>query len=375
MTTLTLPSRREESWRWADPEAIAAAAQLPWSDAPVDAVDYWLDLPGPRLIFVDGVFDGERSMPGRVTIEALVAGSHALGQHASGPGWALRVAADGVEDPVQVVHLASGGANHVPAAIVLAAGAAATVVETFVGSGWSNRATRIVLGDGARLMRSVRMLQVGGFVSVREEAEIGAGASLVATFLGAGEAGTRVDGALTVTGQGGFAEFGGALLTRDDQRQECAVSVRHDSVGGSSKQVWRAVAADRSTASLAARVEVARDAQQTDGEQSLRGLLLQRTATINLKPELEIFADDVKCAHGATVGELDARALFYMQSRGIPRERAQALLTRAFVADALDRIGDETVRDAFAADAEAWLDRALSAPLPLAGGVGGGLVS
>ncbi|MBL7537506.1 SufD family Fe-S cluster assembly protein, partial [Escherichia coli] len=88
------------------------------------------------------------------------------------------------------------------------------------------------------------------------------------------------------------------------QRQEAAVVVRHENVEGTSRQLWRAVAADKSAASLAARVEVARGAQQTDGEQSLRGLLLQRTATVNLKPELEIFADDVKCAHGATVGEL-----------------------------------------------------------------------
>jgi len=119
------------------------------------------------------------------------------------------------------------------------------------------------------------------------------------------------------------------------------------------------VAADRSQVSLAAAVEVARHAQKTDGEQSLRGLLLDRTATVNLKPELEIFADDVKCAHGATVGELDQRAMFYMQSRGIPRARAEAILTRAFVADALERIGDETVRAAFEADADAWLEAAL----------------
>ena len=119
------------------------------------------------------------------------------------------------------------------------------------------------------------------------------------------------------------------------------------------------VAADQSQASLAARVDVARGAQKTDGEQSLRGLLLQRTATVNLKPELEIFADDVKCAHGATVGELDRRALFYMESRGISRPRAEGLLTHAFVADALDRIGEEPVREAFLADADRWLEHAL----------------
>src|SRR6185437_3019571 len=107
--------------------------------------------------------------------------------------------------------------------------------------------------------------------------------------------------------------------------------------------------------SLAARVEVARGAQKTDGEQSLKGLLLSRTATINAKPELEIFADDVKCAHGATVGELDRDALFYMASRGIPPAEARALLTRAFVSDALARIGEQEVREAFDQAAQDWL--------------------
>ncbi|MEI9851280.1 MAG: SufD family Fe-S cluster assembly protein [Sphingomonas sp.] len=104
---------------------------------------------------------------------------------------------------------------------------------------------------------------------------------------------------------------------------------------------------------------MARDAQKTDGEQSLRGLLLQRAATINLKPELEIFADDVKCAHGATVGELDARGALLSRKPGIPEPRAKALLTRAFVGDALARIGEEAVREAFAADADRWLEAAL----------------
>jgi Fe-S cluster assembly protein SufD len=235
----------------------------------------------------------------------------------------------------------------------------ASVIESFAGSGWANRLTRISLARGARLMRSVRLMQADGFVSLREEAEVGEAASLVSVFLGVGGAGSRIDGALTLTGKGAFAEMDGALLTRGAQKQEAAVVVRHEAVEGTSRQLWRAVAADQSAASLAARVEVARDAQKTDGEQSLRGLLLKRTATVNLKPELEIFADDVKCAHGATVGELDRAALFYLQSRGIPEARATALLTRAFVADALARIGDEAVRAAFEADADKWLEAAL----------------
>jgi len=353
---LDLPSSREEAWRWADLGGLAAAAAL----APIAAPEAdFLDLPGAKLLFVDGVLDEGRSDLHRVTIGALGADQHPLGRRAGGTGWSLRLDAQAAADPVQIVHVATGQQNHVPSEIILADDAAATVVETFVGAGWQNRFTRTRLGKGARLMRSVRLLQPAGFVSLREAAEIGEAASLVSVFLGAGGQGSRIDAQLTMMGDGAFAEYGGALLTSADQKQECAARVNHAHPNGSSRQVWRAVAADRSQVSLAAAVEVARHAQKTDGEQSLRGLLLDRTATVNLKPELEIFADDVKCAHGATVGELDQRAMFYMQSRGISPVRAEAILTRAFVADALERIGDDTVRAAFEADADAWLEAAL----------------
>ncbi len=356
MSVLELPSTRDEAWRWADMGALATAAAL----APVAVSEAaFLDLPGARLLFIDGVLDAARSSLGPITIAEIEGGTHLLGRHAKGRGWSLRLDARAAAELVQVVHVATGGENHLPAEIVLADEAAATVVETFVGAGWTNRATRVALGREARLRRYVRLLQADGYASLRDEAELGAGANLVAVFLGAGGAGCRVDGAVTLAGEGGYAEIGGALLTRDALAQECAVRVRHAAPNGQSHQLWRAVAAGQSRASLAAAVEVARGAQKTDGEQSLRGLLLQRTATVNLKPELEIFADDVKCAHGATVGELDARALFYMETRGIPKPRAQALLTRAFVADALGRIEQEQVREAFVADADAWLETTL----------------
>nr|WP_208402915.1 SufD family Fe-S cluster assembly protein [Sphingomonas japonica] len=356
---MTLPSRRAEAWRWADLDALEAARAAPRAGS-ANASAHFLPIEGPRLVFVDGVFDASASTPGVVVIETIDAATdHPLGNATSGTGWSLTLAREQAVTGIQIVHVGTGGESHVPGRIVLAADAVASIVETFVGAGWANRLTRIELGEGARLMRSVRIVQAGGFVSLREEAEIGKAASLVSVFLGAGGMGSRIDGTLRVTGDGGYAELGGALLTRGEQRQECAVTVRHEALHGSSNQTWRAVAADLSAASLAARVDVARGAQKTDGVQSLRGLLLDRTATVNLKPELEIFADDVKCAHGATVGELDKRAMFYLQSRGIPEARAKALMTRAFVADAIDRIGEDAVREAFAADAEAWLDAAL----------------
>jgi Fe-S cluster assembly protein SufD len=340
--------------------ALQAAADSAPHATGVDPKSLFLDLPGPRLVFVDGAFEPAHSVPGPVQVGTIVSETtHALGGLAQGEGWMLALGREQVAGTVQIVHLGTGGESHVPARIAMGEDAVASVIETYAGAGWANRLTQITLARGARLMRSVRLLQDEGFVSIRDEAEVGEAASLVSIFLGAGAMGSRIDGRITVTGKGGYAEMGGALLTRGDQKQEAAVAVRHAALEGTSRQVWRAVAADRSVASLAARAEVARGAQQTDGEQSLRGLLLQRSATVNLKPELEIFADDVKCAHGATVGELDKRALFYLESRGIDEARAKALLTRAFVADALARIGEEAVREAFEADADRWLEAAL----------------
>jgi Fe-S cluster assembly protein SufD len=360
VTTLELPSPRLEEWRWADMAALRNAAEAEPRAPGIKPAELFLDLDGPRLLFVDGVFEPAHSRPGPVKVARFAPETkHPLGEMAQGEGWILSLGAGAAVTGVQIVHLGSGGESHVPARIDLSEDAFASVVETYAGSGWANRITQMTLARGARLMRSVRLLQADGFVSLRDEAEVGEAASLVSIFLGAGGMGSRIDGALTLTGKGAFAEMGGALLTSGTQKQETAVTVRHEAVEGTSRQLWRAVAANRSTVSLAARVEVARGAQQTDGEQSLRGLLLERGATVNLKPELEIFADDVKCAHGATVGELDQRVLFYLQSRGIPEPRAKALLTRAFVADAVSRIGEEAVRAAFEADADTWLEAAL----------------
>ena len=159
--------------------------------------------------------------------------------------------------------------------------------------------------------------------------------------------------------EGAEFELFGANIGTGLSTNEIVTNVKHIGVGGRSRQVIRSVLNGKATGSYLGKVEVARGAQQTDAEQSVKAMLLDRGATANCKPELEIFADDVKCAHGATVGELDARALFYLESRGIPPQPAKALLTRAFVADALERIGEEAVREAFMGDADKWLGGAL----------------
>jgi Fe-S cluster assembly protein SufD len=356
---LDLPSKRAESWRWSDLSALPKiAARTPVGTVP-EALP-WIDCEpdGPRLLFVDGKLAEERSNLGGVEIGplALAAPDHALARLAGGEGWALRLG--GGQAPqglVQIIHVSTGGADHLAARIELDVDARACVVETYIGEGWSNRLTGITLYKGARLMLARRVMSAAGFASLTDRATIGEGASLIATTLAAGGADTRLDGIIRLAGEGSYAEAGGALLARGRQRHDTNLVIRHEQPSGTSRQVWRSVADDRAICSVAARVEVARGAQKTDGEQSLKGLLLARSATVNAKPELEIYADDVKCAHGATVGELDRDALFYMASRGVPHAEAKALLTRAFVADSIDRIGEEKVREAFAADAAAWM--------------------
>ena len=159
--------------------------------------------------------------------------------------------------------------------------------------------------------------------------------------------------------EGADFAFDAANIGGDSATLEIVTTIRHVEQNATSRQTVRSVLGGKAVGSYLGKVAVARGADGTDSEQSVKALLLDRGATANAKPELEIYADDVKCAHGATVGELDKRALFYLQSRGIPEARATALLTHAFVGDALDRIGDEAVREAFEADAEAWLEAAL----------------
>jgi Fe-S cluster assembly protein SufD len=154
-------------------------------------------------------------------------------------------------------------------------------------------------------------------------------------------------------------ELFGANIGSGVSTNEIVTAVRHIGVGGRSRQVIRSVLGGKATGSYLGRVEVARGAQQTDAEQSVKAMLLDRGATANCKPELEIFADDVKCAHGATVGELDAMQLFYAESRGLDPLSARALLLEGFVMGLWDSASDG---DAIAEAARVALRRISSSP-------------
>src|SRR3546814_386675 len=134
----------------------------------------------------------------------------------------------------------------------------------------------------------------------------------------------------------GAAQIGGGT-----QNLEIITTVTHAEPGATSRQIVRSVLGGTATGTYLGKVAVARDAQRTDSAQDVKAMLLNRSATANAKPELEIFADDVKCAHGCAIGELDAQALYYLQSRGLPPAEAKKILLQAFVAGVFDGAEDE----------------------------------
>ena len=155
---------------------------------------------------------------------------------------------------------------------------------------------------------------------------------------------TRVDVQVRLA-RGAHFQFGGVTIGGGEATREFVTRVEHAEPEATSDQVVRAVHWGSATGNFLGRIDVARGAQKTDAAQDFKGLLLERGASANAKPELEIFADDVKCAHGAAIGEMDETARFYMAARGIPPEVANELLVRAFVADAFAALEDEAEQE------------------------------
>jgi Fe-S cluster assembly protein SufD len=225
-------------------------------------------------------------------------------------------------------------------------------------------AEKIVVPAGGKDTRSLIQDAPADAVVVKDYViEIGVGASFAMQLVNSGGQLGRIAMDITLY-EGASFELDAAMIGGGSQTVELVTIVRHFEANATSRQTVRSIAGGKATLSYLGKVAVSRDAQKTDASQSVKGMLLDRTATVNAKPELEIFADDVKCAHGATVGELDAQALFYLASRGLPPAEAKALLLRAFVSGMFDGSPDEAK---FAAAIDAALERVI-VPLPLAGG-------
>lgn len=195
----------------------------------------------------------------------------------------------------------------------------------------------IVVPAGGTFSRAI-VQDAGGVARLAISLGKGAKASIHVLNIG-GDYG-RVELDVTLHGGADFT-LGGAQLGAGGQTLEIITTVSHVEPGATSRQMVRSVLGGRATGTYLGKVAVARGADGTDAGQSVRAMLLDRSATANAKPELEIFADDVKCAHGCAVGELDARGLFYLQSRGLPPPDAKRLMLHAFIAEAFTGAVDE----------------------------------
>jgi Fe-S cluster assembly protein SufD len=245
-------------------------------------------------------------------------------------------------------------------AISLGRGAKLTLIDISVGRGvyLHNAVSEIVVGEGATLTH-IRLQDEApeAFHFSTLYAEIAAGGTYDSFALNLGSRMARTEIHAALTGEGGAAHLNGAQLLHGAQHADFTTVVQHQAPNCASRQTVKNVLADHARGVFQGRIEVARGAQKTDGYQMNQALLLSPTAEIDSKPELEIFADDVKCSHGATVGELDPVQLFYLRSRGIPENDARAILVRAFLTEALDGISHEAARAALDQAIDRWWER------------------
>jgi Fe-S cluster assembly protein SufD len=251
-------------------------------------------------------------------------------------------------------------AFHPRHSVRLAAGARLTLLE-------------VSLGDGTYLHNPVLEVQVAEdavLTHVRLQNESSEAFHLSTLYAEIAERGTYDSFALNVgsrivrtevharlNGAKGATHLNGAQLLGGSQHADFTTVVRHTAPSCTSRQTVKNVLSGRAQGVFQGRIEVAREAQKTDGYQMNQTLLLSPDAEIDTKPELEIFADDVKCSHGATVGELDADQLFYLRSRGVPDAEARSMLVRAFLAEALDAVSREDVRALLEQAVEGWWER------------------
>jgi Fe-S cluster assembly protein SufD len=374
------PGRREEAWKYTN---LAPLEQIAFHE-PMVAVDgdcpLLARLPaGPRVVLIDGRLRADltelgpglqlrrfadRPMFGdlaRPSREALVGLNTMLAED----GAMLSVDA-GVDAGSVVLASLANDLNGVPVAfhprhsIRLAAGAKLTLIEMALGAGvyLHNPVTEIVLGAGA-VLTHVRLQDEaqGAYYLSTLYADLDTGATYDSFSLTLGARLARNEMHVRLGGPGATAHLNAAQLLRDRQHADITSVVSHDAPHCSSRQTVRNVLDGHARGVFQGRIEVARAAQKTDGYQMNQALLLSPHAEIDCKPELEIYADDVKCSHGATVGALDADQLFYLRSRGVPEAEARSMLVRAFLSDALDGVADPGARAMLEAAVEHWWTR------------------
>jgi Fe-S cluster assembly protein SufD len=325
----SLPSRRDEAWRYTDLRAaLRAIPEASPKDEAAIAAGPFAALDAAETIVIINGFG-----PDRLTI--------ASGEHRT---VCLRIIASKV-----------ASAHHAALTIAVAEGGILTLLESHEGLGSdyvSDLAISLQIGSGAIVERVAILNDSAEAISVvTATVDLAANARFNQTVLTTGAKRQRFETHVSHPGQGACVRLDGVYLLGDLRHSDQTTVVTHKGEGGTTNQLTKGAVRDSARAVFQGKITVERGGDQTDARMGHHALILSERAEIDAKPELEIYADDVSCAHGNTVGALDEEALFYIRSRGVPLIEARALLISAFVGEVTDRIGHEGARQV----AQDWL--------------------
>ncbi|HKA35169.1 MAG TPA: Fe-S cluster assembly protein SufD [Thermoanaerobaculia bacterium] len=378
------PTAKDEAWRYTNPAPIVRTPFGPAEEAEPGRVEA-IPIPGgegARLVFVNGAFSAELSRGAfgpatAISLRRALAGEGAvqprLGRIASrarqsftalntaffGDGAFVRIPRGTVlEEPIHIVFVAVPGAgpgvSHPRNLILAGAESQARVIETYIGSGGSdgsaptltNAVTEISCGEGAILEHTkLQRESVSAFHVHRIAVEQGRASRFDSHNLCFGGSLARTDIDVLFQAEGCECALNGLFVTQGSQHVDNHTLIDHAKPHCTSRELYKGILAGKSRGVFHGKVIVRPDAQKTDAIQTNKNLLLSREALVNSTPALEILADDVKCKHGSTIGQLDANALFYLRARGIGEEDAKAMLTYGFAADLASRLTVPWVRE------------------------------
>jgi Fe-S cluster assembly protein SufD len=327
-----LPSRRQEDWRWSDLRGLIRA--IPPASPPGDAARLgegpFGALADEQVLFLNG-----RRVTGAAEMTVEAGEVRVIG--------------------LRFISQAAETAHHAAFTLTLAPGASAVLLESYEGAGEgyvADAALDIRLGEGACLERIAVVEEAPDAVAISTaEVMLSPAGSFAQTVLTRGAKRQRHETRVHHGGGGASLRLDGAYLLDGPRHGDLTTSVIHEAPGGETSQLTKGAVRGASRAVFQGRIVVREGADGTDARMGHHALILSERAEVDAKPELEIYADDVACAHGNTVGALDEEALFYARSRGIPEPEARAMLTEAFVGEVVDRVGHDGARDV----ARAWL--------------------
>lgn len=246
--------------------------------------------------------------------------------------------------------------------VVAGKGSRFTLIESYVsptgGSYFTNTVTEVVLEEGARVEHyKLQRESEEAFHLATMQVQHERGSSFASSLISIGAKLARTQLAVVLFGEGAEASLDGLYLARERQHVDHTVFLDHAKPQGTSRQLFKGILDGKSTAVFSGKIFVREGAQKTDAEQINKNLLLSQEATANTKPQLEIFNDDVKCTHGAAVGQLEELPMFYLRSRGMSPEAARNLLTHGFASEVIQRIKVKPIGDALEEFLWAWLEK------------------